>query len=140
MSFLLDTNVVSEWRKPRPDRGVAVWLDEADEDRLFISVVTLAELKYGVERLPHGARRDRLAAWLADELPRRFEARILAVDVETADGWGRIVAQRQASGRPIGAMDAFIAATAQRHDLTLVTRNSSDFAALEIRFLNPWSG
>ena len=139
MSFLLDTNVVLEWAKPRPDSGVITWLAEADEDRVFVSVVTIAELRYGIERLPAGARRNRFEEWLTTEVARRFEARTLPVDAETADIWGRIVARSQAHGRPIGAMDAFIAATAERHDLTLVTRNVSDFDASGIRMVSPWS-
>ena len=139
MSFLLDTNVVSEWTRPRPDTGVVRWLAEADEDRVFISVVTLAELRHGIERLPAGARHDRLALWLTEQVPARFEARVLPVDAETAHCWGRVMARAQAAGRPIGTMDAFIAATAERHDLVLVTRNVSDFAAAGIRLLNPWT-
>jgi len=139
VNFLLDTNVVSEWTKPRPDTGVVTWLAEADEDRVFISVVTLAELRHGIERLPAGARRDRLDAWLTEQVPARFEARVLPVDAETANFWGRVMARGQAGGRPVGSMDAFIAATAERHDLTLITRNVSDFDALGIRLINPWS-
>ena len=139
MNFLLDTNVVSEWAKPRPDTGVVAWLAEADEDRVFISVITLAELRHGIERLPGGARRDRLDTWLSQQVPARFEARVLSVDAETADRWGRVMARGDADGRPVGAMDAFIAATAERHNLTLVTRNVSDFDALGVRLFNPWS-
>ncbi|HTU52683.1 MAG TPA: type II toxin-antitoxin system VapC family toxin [Acetobacteraceae bacterium] len=139
MNFLLDTNVVSEWTKPRPDTGVVTWLAEADEDRVFISVVTLAELRHGIERLPAGGRRDRLDVWLTEQVPARFEARVLPVDAETANSWGRVMARGQAAGRPVGSMDAFIAATAERHDLALVTRNVSDFDALGIRLINPWS-
>jgi predicted nucleic acid-binding protein len=139
VNFLLDTNVVSEWTKPRPDTGIVTWLAEADEDRVFISVVTLAELRHGIERMPVGARRDRLDAWLTEQLPARFEARMLPVDAGTADGWGRIMARGQAAGRPVGTMDAFIAATAEQHDLTLVTRNVSDFDVLGIRLISPWS-
>lgn len=138
MSFLLDTNVVSEWTKPRPDPAVVTWLAGLDEDRAFLSVITVAELRHGIQRLPIGARRHRFDEWLTKQLPLRFEARILAVDIETADAWGRIMARGQASGRPVGPMDAFIAATAERHDLTLATRNISDFDALGIRLINPW--
>ncbi len=139
MSFLLDTNVVSEWTKPRPDSGMVKWLAEADEDRVFISVVTVAELRHGVERLPAGARRARIDLWLSEQMPARFEDRMMAVDVETADRWGRVMARGQEAGRPIASMDAFIAATAERHGLILVTRNVSDFEALGIPLLNPWS-
>ena len=91
MSFLLDTNAVSEWVKPRPNPGLFGWMESADEDRIFISVVSLAELHYGVERMAAGRRRSRLAQWLQHELPLRFEGRILPVDDAVADVWGRIV-------------------------------------------------
>ena len=139
MNFLLDTNVVSEWTKPHPDVGVVAWLAEADEDRVFVSVITLAELRHGVERMPVGARRRRLDIWLTEQVPLRFEARMLPIDAATANSWGRIMARGQARGRPLGTMDAFIAATAEQYDLTLVTRNLSDFDGLGIRLLSPWS-
>lgn len=139
MSFLLDTNVVSEWVRPRPDPGVVAWLAEADEDRVFISVVTLAELRHGIDRLAAGRRRQRLDEWLRHALPLRFEGRVLSVDAAVADAWGQLVAHREAAGRPIGPMDAFIAATAQLHQLTLVTRNASDFTASVADVIDPWS-
>ena len=139
MNFLLDTDLVSEWIKPHPNAGVVAWLADADEDRVFISVVTLAELRHGVERLAVGQRRKRLNEWLQGELLIRFDARILPVDAAVADAWGRIVAHREAFGRPIGAMDAFIAATAQIHNLTLATRNQTDFTSSVDAIVNPWS-
>lgn len=139
MSYLLDTNVVSEWVRPRPDAGVIAWLDEADEDRLFLSVITLAELRRGVERLEPGRRRTRLDDWLRDELTRRFDGRILPIDAAIAETWGRLVARSEATGRAIGAMDAFMAATAMAHDLTLVTRNVGDFKSAIRSLHNPWT-
>jgi toxin FitB len=139
VNFLLDTNLVSEWTKPRPNPGVVSWLADADEDRVFISVVTIAELRHGVERLPIGRRRKRLNEWIEGELLFRFDGRILPIDAATADAWGRIVAHREGLGRPIGAMDAFIAATAQVHKLTLATRNQTDFEASVAAVVNPWS-
>jgi len=138
MSFLLDTNAVSEWVKPRPNPGLIGWMESTDEDRVFISVVTLAELRYGVERLAAGARRRRLEEWLGRELPLRFEGRMLQVDANVAEAWGKMVARSEATGRPIGAMDAFLAATAEVHHLTPVTRNVSDFRVLKA-VLNPWT-
>lgn len=138
MRFLLDTNAVSEWVKPRPNPGLIRWSESADEDAIFISVVSLAELRYGVERLAAGNRRHRLEQWLKDELPLRFETRILPIDAEVAEAWGRTVSRNEAAGRPIGAMDAFLAATAETHQLTLVTRNVSHFPLLKA-VLNPWS-
>jgi predicted nucleic acid-binding protein len=138
MNFLLDTNAVSEWVKPRPNPGLIGWMESADEDRVFLSVVSFAELRYGVDRMADGARRSRLELWLRDELPLRFEGRILPVDHLVAEAWGRTVSRCEALGRPIGAMDAFLSAIADVHRLTLVTRNVSDFPTLKT-VLNPWS-
>lgn len=139
MSFLLDTNVVSEWTKPRPNPGLVAWLARVDENDVFLSVVTFAELRRGIERLPAGARRRRLDEWLRGELPLRFETRIVGVDGAIADEWGRLVARREARGRAIQAFDALIAATAQVHGLTLVTRNTADFDESVKSLLNPWT-
>jgi predicted nucleic acid-binding protein len=139
VSFLLDTNVVSEWTKPRPNAGVITWLSECDEDSVFLSVVTIAELRHGIERLSSGHRRRQLDAWLREELMLRFEGRVLSIEPGIADLWGRLVARREALGRPIHAMDALIAATATAHDLTIVTRNSTDFESSVKSILNPWS-
>jgi toxin FitB len=136
--WLIDTNVVSEWVKPRPHRGVIEWLADVDEDRVHLSVVTLVELRDGVDRLPTGRRRARLPAWLSDELPLRFEGRVLGVDVALADAWGLALAHGRMAGRPIGSMDACLAATALHHDLTLVTRNVRDFSALDVKTVDPW--
>lgn len=139
MSFLLDTNVVSEWTKPRPNPGLLAWLSETDEDRLFLSVVTIAELRRGVESLPPGDRRRRLDAWLQQDLSARFEGRVLPVDTPVAHAWGKIVARRESQGHPIHAMDAMLAATADVHALTLVTRNEADFRQTLRSVVNPWS-
>jgi predicted nucleic acid-binding protein len=138
VSFLLDTNVVSEWTKPRPNAGLVEWLAQVDESEVFLSVVTFAELRRGIERLAVSARRRRLDEWLRTELPPRFEARIIGVDGAIADEWGRLVARGETRGRTIHAMDALIAATAQVHGLTLVTRNTDDFEASVKLLLNPW--
>ena len=138
MSFLLDTNVVSEWGKLRPNAGVITWLAQVDEDRVFMSVVTLAELRYGIERMPPGRRRTRLEGWLREELPLRFEGRLLLIDDAVADRWGKTVARSEMIGRPLGVMDAFIASTANVHSLKLVTRNGSDFESIVEEIVNPW--
>jgi predicted nucleic acid-binding protein len=139
MTFLLDTNVVSEWAKPAPSPRVIEWLAEADEDRLFISVVTLAELRGGVAALPTGRRRNQLDEWLSNDLPARFEGRVLPVDTAVADQWGRITAKAKATRRPVHAMDAFLAATSQVHRLTLVTRNVTDFQSAGTPVFCPWT-
>ncbi len=138
MSFLIDTNVVSESVRPRPDPNVVAWLAETDEDRVFLSVATLAELRRGIARLAEGRRRNRLDEWLRNELPVRFEGRILTIDSVIAAAWGDVMAEHEGRGRPISTMDAFIAATARVHRLTLVTRNAADFEASVPAILNPW--
>ena len=140
MSFLLDTSVVSEWVKPRPDAGLVEWLATADEDRLYLSVVTLAELRHGIERLADGRRRARLETWLEHDLIERFDGRVVPIDERIAHTWGRLVAQAEAIGHPTGIMDGFIAATALATGLMLVTRNVSDFASLGLSVTNPWTG
>jgi predicted nucleic acid-binding protein len=139
MSYLLDTNVVSEWAKPRPHPGVVAWLAEVDEDRSFISVISLAELRHGIERLSPGRRRVRLDEWLRHDLALRFEGRILPIDPAVADSFGKITARRDDLGRPIGTMDAFLAATAEVHGLTLVTRDTADFEPSATPIVNPWA-
>jgi predicted nucleic acid-binding protein len=122
-----------------PNRGIAAWLSQADEDTIYVCTLTLTELRYGVERLAVGARRKRLEAWLRDGFQRRFEGRILPIDSAVADLCGTIIAAREKQGRPIALADALIAATAQAHELILVTRNVSDFKTSVARLLCPWT-
>jgi predicted nucleic acid-binding protein len=139
LRFLLDTNVVSEWVKPHPDPGLAAWLAAADEDQIHISVVTIAELHYGIARMARGRRRTQLDHWLREDVSLRFENRILPIDNLVAQAWGQLVAQRETLGKPIAPMDAFITATAEVHLLTLVTRNVADFKPSLNAIINPWS-
>jgi toxin FitB len=140
MNFLLDTNAISEWVKPQPDPGIAAWLDEVDEDRTYLSVITLGELRKGVDRLPGGRRRDRLDQWLISELPERFGDRALAVDAAIADQWGRLLARAEKTGTPAGSVDALIAATATVHSLQIVTRNVRHFRHMGVSVISPWHG
>jgi len=135
--WLIDTNIVSEWVKPRPDAAIVSWLDKADEDRIFLSVVSLAEIRFGVERLAPGRRRNRLDHWLQEELPERFEGRIVPVDGQVADACGRLLARAWRAGRGLGAMDALIAATCLAGDLVLATRNLSNFDELGVELFAP---
>jgi len=139
VNFLLDTNVVSEWTKPRPDPQVVAWLAAVDEDRLLLSVITLAELRNGVASLPPSRRREQLDTWLSYELRDRFAGRLLPIDAAIADQWGSITAAAKAMGRTIHAMDALLAASAFVHELTLVTRDQSDFEGVGIALFCPWS-
>lgn len=138
MSFLLDTNVVSEWIKPLPNANLMRWTASVDEDSVFLSVISVAEVRYGIDHMASGKRQQRLDEWLRHELPIRFEGRILPVDASVADACGRIVRRTELLGHSIEAMDAFLAATAEVHQLTFVTRNVRDFIALK-DILNPWT-
>lgn len=138
MSFLLDTNVVSEWVKPQPNPHVVEWLKKVVEDRVFLSVASLAEIRRGVELMPPGKRRDRLAGWLTADLPARFEGRILDIDRRIAETWGIVMARGKMAGSNVSVWDAFFAATAEVHGLTLVTRNVQDFQKLGIPLMDPW--
>jgi toxin FitB len=139
VSFLLDTNLVSEWVKPVPNPGVIAWTADVDEDRVFLSVITVAELRHGIERMPAGSRRERLAEWLEQDLPLRFEGRIIPIDATIADVCGKLVAHGEDRGRRMEVMDAFLAATAEVHQFTIVTRNTTDFEAVAGNILNPWT-
>ena len=140
MTYLLDTNVVSEWVKPRPNDNVIAWLAEASEDEIFISVCTFAELRFGVASMARGKRRDHLDEWLRSDLPARFDRRIVGIDVSIADAWGEIQTRARQKGRTINPMDGLIAATAEVLEMTLVTRNTRHFEAVGVPLLNPWGG
>lgn len=138
MKLLLDTNVLSEVQRPTPSPQVVAWLDAVDEDRTFISVASIAELRRGIALLDDGRRRAALTAWLAQDLPGRFADRILPIDHAVAERWGDLMAESRRSGVVLSVMDGFFAATALAHDLTLVTRNVKDFSAFGVPLLNPW--
>lgn len=138
MNYLLDTNVLSEWVKPRPDEGVMRWLHETDEDELLLSAVTLAELHNGIEKLKNGRRKTQLQGWVAEDLRVRFAGRIVVVDEQVAEWWGRLMAESELRGQRMGIMDGFLAATAEAHQLALVTRDVAAFAGLVTKIHNPW--
>ncbi len=140
MKFLLDTNVISELARLDPSQAVISWLDRISEDLLYISVVTLAELHHGVEKLPTGAKRSRLHIWLSEALPDRFEGRILPVDARVAQHWGVVVAQCENRRHAMETMDALLAATALVHKLTLATGNTRHFGIMGDAIVNPWVG
>jgi toxin FitB len=139
VSFLIDTNVLSEARRPEPNRGIIEWLDQLDEDRAFISVISLAEIRRGVALMDKGRRRDVLAKWLTQDLAERFAGRILSVDESIAFAWGDLMAEAKRRGIGLASMDGLLAATAFVHDLTLVTRNVRDFQDLDLKLFDPWT-
>ena len=138
VGFLLDTNVVSEVSRPRPSERVMTWLAEADEDRLYLSVATIAEIQNGIEAMAAGKKQRELRSWLLDDLIVRFEDRILPVDLAVGLIWGEVIARARKAGCRIEAIDGLLAATAERYGLTLVTRDVADFAGAAVPLLDPW--
>lgn len=135
MSYLIDTNVLSELRRVRPHAAVASWVTARPPSTLYLSVLTLGEIRKGIETMGDAGRRQQLLDWLQLELPAYFAGRMLAIDAAVADRWGRLQAM---AGRPLPAIDSLLAATAMEHDLVLVTRNVRDFDRLPVQVLNPW--
>jgi predicted nucleic acid-binding protein len=137
--FLLATNIVSELVKARPEPKVTKWIESTEETLLNLSVLTLGEIRKGIASLPHSARRASLEAWLDYDLVLRFSGRILPIDKEVAERWGRIAGSPAARKSPMPVIDGLFAATAQHHNLILVTRNTRDIAASGVPAFDPWS-
>jgi predicted nucleic acid-binding protein len=135
VSYLLDTNVLSELRRKTPDAAVLEWFARRPASTLYLSVLTFGELRKGIEGVLDAKRRMALTDWLETDLPAFFAGRILPVDAQVADRWGRLLS---AAGRPLPAIDSLLAASAAQHGLSMVTRNSRDFADLGLDVINPW--
>lgn len=137
--FLLDTNCISELVRMKPEPIVMAWMEAADETLLYLSVLTLGEIRKGLAVLPQGRRRTRLETWLEVDLRARFSGRILPIDAGIADRWGLLAANAKRVGKTLSAIDGLLAATALHHNLTIVSRNVSDFADTGAQVLNPWN-
>lgn len=135
MAYLVDTNALSELRRKTPDSHVLAWFASRPPSTLFLSVLTLGEIRKGIETVADDQRRLRLIDWLETELPAFFTGRILPIDAAVADRWGRLCAS---AGRPVAAVDSLLAATAIEHDLALVTRNVRDFVGFGATVIDPW--
>lgn len=138
MKYLLDTCLISELVKKEPSAAVLRWLEEQDEQRLFISVLVLGELNKGVAKLAAGSRKEALLSWLEHDLAERFEGRIVSLDLETAILWGRMQGEAEKAGEKLPVMDSLIAATALRNGFTVVTRNVRDLQRCGAPVCNPW--
>lgn len=136
--FLLDTNCISELVRSEPEPRVLEWMEAANESLLYLSVLTLGEIRKGVAGVPQSRRRTQLETWLELDLQARFSGRILSIDAPIADRWGLLAAEAKRKGRALSAIDGLLAASALHHNLTIVSRNVSDFAATQVPILNPW--
>lgn len=136
--FLLDTNVISELVKAKPEPRVTQWIETTDETLLYLSVLTLGEIRKGISSLPDAKRRTLLDTWLDRDLALRFSGRILPIDHPVADRWGRLAGKAAASGTTLPVIDGLLAATALHYDLTLVTRNTKHLEVTQTPFFDPW--
>jgi toxin FitB len=137
VSYLVDTDVFSEPAKPKPNEAVVAWL-RANERSLYLSVITIGELRRGIERLPRGKRRDALLLWLS-KVGDVMKGRVLSFNVSVANVWGQLKAGWDARGIVVPSLDSQIAATAHRHGLALVTRNEKHFRATGVTIMNPFA-
>jgi predicted nucleic acid-binding protein len=136
--YLLDTNIISELTKTRPEPKVISWLQTTSEELLYLSVLAIGEVRKAIDSLPASNRRSLLESWLANDLVLRFAGRILEVNLDVAERWGTISAQAKMAGTPLAVIDGLMAATTLHHNLTLVTRNIKDLRVPGINTLNPW--
>jgi predicted nucleic acid-binding protein len=137
-NYLLDTCIISEFTRPKPNQKVLAWLNSVDADRLFLSAVTIGEIQRGIADLPPSNRRTLLEAWLQEDISDQYAGRILPLDHDTFITWGRMIAHLKSRGRPMSVMDSLIAATVSHHKMVLVTRNVSDFESADVSLFNPW--
>jgi predicted nucleic acid-binding protein len=138
--ILIDTNVISEPWKPAPDAAVVTWLDAQAIETLFISAISVAELRFGIASMPTGRRQTILHNRLEDEVLPHFVERILPFTIDTSRFYSKLMASARVSGKAIGRADGFIAATAAEMGLVVATRDTSPFAAAGLKVINPWNG
>jgi predicted nucleic acid-binding protein len=138
LNYLLDTNIISELISPTPNENALNFITKLDETKIYLSVVTIGEIQFGIERLQEGVKKERLKSWLFNDLLNKFDGKILDIDVKTMLTWGKINQRLKSIGKPLPIMDSLIGATCMTHLLTLVTRNEKDFQNLNIQILNPF--
>ena len=138
MNYILDTCVISELIKPKADTRVCSWIEEQNDNHLYLSVITLGEIQKGVAKLDEGVKKSTLQAWLDVDLVLRFEGRILPIDEQTCKIWGKILADSEQKGKSLPVIDAMIAATALINHMAVVTRNIKDMMVPDLTIINPW--
>lgn len=136
--YLLDTCVISDLGSKTPTPSVVAWVDGVEEEHLYLSVITIGEIRKGIDRLPISNRRRELEAWLEGELSDRFRGRLVPIDVDVMLAWGELTVGLERAGKTMPAIDSIIAAVAIRHALRLVTRNVKDFDVAGIEIIDPW--
>jgi len=138
MKYLLDTCVISELVAKKTNPKVINWIDSIDPDSAYLSVITIGEIRKGIEKLPDSRRKTTLHSWLIEELLARFSGRILPIDTEVVLMWGQLIGSLESDGKKMAAIDSLIAATALYNHCSLVTRNETDFKHTGIAIINPW--
>lgn len=137
MKYLIDTCVISELVKPVPNTRITNWLQSAPSDALFLSVLTIGEIRKGLVKLPDSKKKEKLSLWL-NSLLKDYNERIIPIDLAVSENWGIIQGNAEKAGTPMSTIDGLIAASASTHNLILVTRNESDFTPGQIPLINPW--
>ena len=138
MSYLFDTNVISELIAKQPNQKVIDWIDRLDPNTVYLSVITIGEIRKGIEKLAASQRRTTLTDWLTHDLLVRFDGRIAAITTDVMLIWGELTGRMENAGHPISAIDSLIAAIALAGNYRLVTRNTVDFQHTGVTMINPW--
>ena len=139
MKYLLDTCVISEIIKPKPDKNVISWLQEQNENSLYLSVLTFGEIEKGIEKASDRIRKQKLRLWVEDDLKKRFEGRIIPIDFSIAAEWGKVQGKAELLGKPMPTIDGLIAVSGLVNQCTVVTRNVSDMEQSSAELFNPWA-
>ena len=139
MRYLIDTCCISELVKKKPNPNVLKWFADQDELSMYLSVITFGELRKGIEKLHDSKKKNELNRWVKEDLNNRFKNRVLNINMEEVNKWCEILATAEKNGKPLPAIDSLIAATAQVHDLTVVTRNTQDMEGSGVEVINPWT-
>lgn len=137
MNYLLDTCVISELVKPNPNEAVINWMSHTPNERLFLSVITIGEIRKGITKLPESKKKNQLTNWL-NTLLEDYQERIYPINLTVAENWGIIQGKAENNGTPVASVDSLIAAVAQTYNLIVVTRNENDFVSTNVTILNPW--
>jgi toxin FitB len=138
MNYILDTNVISELVARHPNERVVTWVDAQEPTTVYLTVITIGELQKGITKLPPSPRKERLQAWMRDDLLVRFDGQLLPLTTEVMFRWGELTATLEQGGTPMPAIDSLIAAIALQGNFTLATRNEADFAHTSVTVINPW--